>query len=128
MPATILPVAKAIYLSDYHFGYDNGKADLYGVFHEIVPDAYPHVQRRFCVYAQLVRGLGRIPFFVDVVHAATGRLIRTSHTNFLKFVTREIVIQVALTMEGCVFEEPGLYLVELYCDNTCIGDVSLRLV
>ena len=35
MSASILPVAKALYLCDYHVGYSNGKVDLYGLFNAI---------------------------------------------------------------------------------------------
>src|SRR5205807_5480397 len=107
------------------FGYERGKVDLYGIFHAVRPPAYPHVLRRFCVFSQLVGGLGEIPFFVDVTYPKRARLVRTTQTNVLNFANRQQVVQLATSIENCLFPEPGLYLVELYCDNVCIADVSL---
>jgi hypothetical protein len=46
--AIVVPVAKAMYLCDYHVGNPNGKVDLYGLFNAIRPDnGYPHTQGRF---------------------------------------------------------------------------------
>ena len=63
----VVPVAKAMYLCDYQIGYDNGKVDLYGLFNAIRPaNGYPYTCSRFCIFAQLTDGQGRIPFFIDV--------------------------------------------------------------
>jgi hypothetical protein len=69
----VLPIAKAVYHCDYHVGYENGKVDLYGLFNAIRPKEYPYVVGRFCVFAQLVNGLGQTPFFFDVRQSAPGR-------------------------------------------------------
>lgn len=123
----IVPVAKGIYLCDYAIGYENSKGDLYGLFNAIRPSNYPHTQGRFCVFAQLINGLGRIPFFIDIRDAARHQLIHTTQTNHLLFPDRNTVVQLAVTIEQCPFPESGVYLVELYCDNTWISDTSLLL-
>jgi hypothetical protein len=65
----IVPVARALYLCDYHIGFSDGKVDLYGLFNAIRPShGYPYAQGRFCVFAQLVNGLGKVPFFVTPCH------------------------------------------------------------
>ena len=32
-----------------------------------------------------------------------------------------------MSIEGCRFEEPGMFLVELFCDNTWVSDATLLL-
>ncbi len=125
--ATVLPVAKGIHLCDYHIGYANGKVDLYGLFNSIRPASYPHTQGRFCVFAQLVNGLGKIPFFVDVRDGRNEQLIHTTLIHHLLFPSRSTVVQMALRIEQCLFQQPGVYLVELYCDNTWVCDTTLLL-
>src|SRR5262249_16925390 len=105
--AGVLPVAKGVYLCDYHVGYDNGKVDLYGLFNAIRPQEYPLRQGRFCVFAQLVNGLGPTSFFFDIRQASTNELIYTTNTNTLSFPDRTTVVQLAMDIRGCLFSEPG---------------------
>jgi hypothetical protein len=127
MASSVQPSAKALYLCDYHVGYENGKVDLYGLFNAIRPATYPHTQQRFCIFAQLVGGLGQVPFFIDIRYAATDGLVYTTARNVLSFPDQMTVVQVALAIEGCQFEQPGMYLVELFCDNAWVCDATLLL-
>jgi hypothetical protein len=128
MAALIVPVARAIYLCDYHFGYSNGKIDLYGLFNAIRPQGgYPYTRSRFCFFAQLTNDLGRVPFFVDIRFAATDELVWMTETRELNFPDRHSIVQLALLIEGCRFERAGLYGLELFCDNTWVCDTQLLL-
>ena len=124
----VVPVAKAMYLCDYHIGYSNGKVDLYGLFNAIRPQkGFPYTRGRFCILAQLVNGLGQVPFFIDVRFAQTDELVHTTETRSLTFPNRNTVVQVAMGIEGCRFQTAGLYLLELFCDNTWVCDTQLLL-
>jgi len=126
--ASIVPVAKALTLCDFHIGYSDGKVDLYGLFNAIRPhDGYPYTRGRFCVFAQLISGLGNVPFFVDIRFLATDELIWTTETRELSFPNRTTVVQLALMIEGCRFHRPGLYVLELFCENTWVCDTQLLL-
>lgn len=126
--ASVVPVAKAMTLCDFHIGYSDGKVDLYGLFNAIRPQSgYPYTRSRFCVFAQLVNGLGRIPFFVDIRFAETDELIWTTEVRELTFRDRTTIAQLALLIEGCRFDRPGLYFLELFCDNTWVCDTQLLL-
>lgn len=126
--ASVVPVAKAMTLCDYHFGYSDGKVDLYGLFNAIRPEAgYPYNCWRFCVFAQLVNGLGQVPFFVDIRFSETDELVWNTEVRHLRFPDRTTVVQLALSIEGCPFERPGLYTLELFCDNTWVCDTRLLL-
>jgi hypothetical protein len=109
-------------------GYEGGKTDIYGLFNAIRPASYPHTQSKFSIFAQLAGGLREVPFFVDLVLRARNELTWTTEVRQLQFPDRDRVVQLALEIQGCVFPEPGPYLVELYCDNVCIADVPLQLL
>jgi hypothetical protein len=99
-----------------------------GIFTAIRPLSYPHIQKHFVIYAQLISGLGLAPFYFDVRFAQTGQLIRTTNTHVLNFPNRDKVIELALTMQGCPFPQPGIYLIELYCNGQWVADTSLELL
>lgn len=128
MATVIVPVAKGMYLCDYVIGAEKGKVDLYGLFNAIGPqDGYPYTRGRFCVFAQLVGGQGKVPFFVDIRYAPTDELVYLTETKALDFPDRETIVQMAVGIEGCTFEKPGLYLLELFCDNQWVCDARLLL-
>jgi hypothetical protein len=128
MAPLIVPGAKSLYLCDHHVGYSNGKVDLYGLFNAIRPaDGYPHSRTRFCVFVQMSGGLGTIPIYLDIRFAETEELIWTTELRQLSIPDRHTIAQVALTVEGCRFERPGLYLLELFCNNAWVCDTTLLL-
>ena len=128
MPNVTLPFARALFLCDWVFSLDYDKTDLYGLFNAIRAESYPHVQVRFCLFAQLAGGLGNISFYADVIFRQRDELVRMTEVRQLNFPSRDMVVQLALEVQGCPFSEPGSYLLELYCDNVCVADVPLLLV
>lgn len=124
----IIPFAKALYLCDGHLGFANQKADLVGIFNAIRAPFYPHSQRRMVIFAQLIGGLGRVPFYFDITLPAAGQLVHTSNVHFLNFPRREKLVQLAYTIHGCTFPKAGVYLVELFCDGQWVADTSLELL
>jgi hypothetical protein len=125
---TIVPFAKALYLCDGHLGFANQKTDLMGLFNTIRAPKYPHVQKQFVIFAQLVGGLGQVPFYIDVRLPQTGQLLHTTNTHVLQFPHRDKLVQLAYTMQDCLFPMPGVYLVELFCDGQWVADTPLDLV
>jgi len=124
----IIPVVKALYLCDGHIGFPNQKTDLVGIFNSIRPKKYPHIQKQFVIFAQLISGLGQVPFFLDVRYAATGQLVHTTNTQLLHFPHRDKLVQLAYTMRDCPFHQSGRYLVELFCDGQWVADTTLELL
>ncbi len=127
MSTGVVPIARALYLCDYHIESARHKVDLYGIFNAIAPASYPHTQRQFCVFAQLTGGQGQVPFFVDIVFASQNELVHTTAPRHLTFRHRTELVQLALALDECSFPRPGMYLVELYCDNTWVADAPLLL-
>ena len=101
--------------------------NLYALFDALRPRQYPHTQPSFVCFAQLTGGLGDIPCHIDIRRASDTELIRTTNVLLLHFSNREQLLHVRVNIEGCVFESPGVYLVELYCDNTWVADTVLLL-
>jgi hypothetical protein len=123
--ATIMPVAQALYLCDGHLGFPGGKSDLMGLFNSIRATHYPHVQRQFVVFARLLQGLGQVSFYVDIRFAPTQQLTHVSSTHTLVFPDRDTVVEMALTLKGARFPQPGIYLVELFCEGQFVADTRL---
>ncbi len=125
---SINPVAKALYLCDGHIGSANQKTDLVGLFNSIRPARYPHAQQYLVVFAQLLGGLGQVPFYIDFRYAADGALVHTTSAQLLHFSARHSLIQMVHTIRGCVFPQPGTYLVELFCNGQWVADTTLELL
>lgn len=123
--AVIPPVAKTLYLCDGHIGFPNQKTDLIGLYNSIAASSYPYVKKNFVIFAQLVQGLGLVPFNVDIRHAASDQLVYASNVHHLNFPDRDKLVQLAYTVQGCTFAQAGIYLVELYCDGKWVGDTTL---
>lgn len=123
--ATILPVAQGLYLCDGHIGYSGGKTDLVGLFNSIRPGSYPHVQTQFVVFARLHQGSGQVSFYVDIRYAPTQQLTHMSGTHKLSFPDRDTVVEMALTLKGVRFSQPGVYLVELICETQWVADARI---
>jgi hypothetical protein len=86
------------------------------------------MQRHFVIYAQLISGLGKVPFYFDVRFARTSQLIRTTNIHTLNFSRRDKLVELALTMQRCPFPQPGIYLIELHCHSQWVADTSLELI
>jgi hypothetical protein len=126
MAGVIVPVAKALYLCE-EVDVEGGMTNLYALFSAIRPRHYPHRHESFVCFAQLVGGLGHVPCHVDIRRAETGQLVYCTNILPLHFPDRDTLLQVRVNIEGCEFEAPGIYLVELYCDNTWVADTVIRL-
>lgn len=88
-PPMITPVAKTLFLCDGYIGFPNQKTNLVGLFNAIRLTQYPHDQGQFVVFAQLIGGLGHVPFRLDVRDAVTDQLVRTTQTQTLHFPHRK---------------------------------------
>ena len=128
MAQSITPFARALYVCDYVIGYENGKMDIYGLINAIRPDGYPHTQNRFCVFAQLVGGLGNVPFSIDIIYRPLDGVVWSAKVRHLRFPSREVVVQMVAEIRNCTFPDPGPYLLELYCNGVAVADVPLLLL
>lgn len=98
-----------------------------GIFNAIRPVHYPHLQKQLVIFAQLLGGLGQVPFYFDVRYAADGTLIHSTTAKLLHFADRDTIVQMVYT-GACVFPKPGIYLVELVCNGQWVADTTLKLL
>lgn len=127
MAQPILPFAHPLFLCDQYLVRDRGKVDFLGAFDSISPMVYPHTHRNMYVVAHLSGGLGVVSTHIEVKHAATDTVVGATGPRPLTFPDRDVLIRLASGIQGVRFPEPGIYLVELHCDNTCVADTRLRL-
>ena len=125
---TITPVAKALYICDGTIGFANQKTDLMGIFNAIRAPQYPHRQGHFVIFAQLLGGLGQVPFYFDIRYAADGTPVHSTKARLMYFPNRDTIVQMAYTMQDCPFPQPGIYLIELFCNGQWVGDTTLKLL
>ena len=52
-------------------------------------------------------------YILDIRFAPTDRLVYPNEQRYLRFPDRTRIVQMALTIEGCRFLSPGLYLLEV---------------
>jgi hypothetical protein len=131
MTPVILPLVKSVYLCDDALRDPNtGKIHLLGAFTGIrLPEglAFPYRQPRFCVFARFVDGYGPIPFRVKIVSARSGDAIFETQDHTIRFTDRLATAWASFRIVDCLFDEPGVYLAELYCGGLFVDDRSLTL-
>ncbi len=98
-----------------------------GIFDSIAVPSYPFIQPYFVVFARRKQGCGSLSFWVEIRFAITSQLLTSSHINWLVFPNRDIVVNMAMTMNGVSFPRAGLYLVELFIENQWVADTTLEL-
>ena len=125
MSNEIIPVSRSLYLCDFHVGYQDGKVDLYGIFNAIRADSFPLARPRLVVFVQLSGGIGDVPFYFDVRQDGTDVGICTTPIRSMRFSSRTAVIQLAMTIEGVHFPEPGMYVIDLFCHNKWVCDATV---
>jgi hypothetical protein len=79
------------------------------------------------VVAHLSGGLGSIDTHIEIRHAETDVVVAMTPQRALVFPNREVLVRLARGVQRVTFPQPGIYLIELYCKNTCTADTRLTL-
>ena len=124
--AVVVPVAKTLFLCGDVTSVGRLR-NLYGVYHQVRPKLFPHT-RDLVAFAQLGEGLGEVSVHVDVRRAADGHLLHSTPPLVVRFQRRTQIVQLVLRVTNVRFPAAGVYLVELYGNNTWVGDVRLELL
>lgn len=127
MAQPIIPFAQPLVICDDYTPGAAGKLNLLDCYHTIRTDTFPHIHDELCVVAHLAGGLGTVTVFIEVRNAATGELAFWTHPHQFHIPNRETVVRFVNRLEDVPFSEPGIYLIELYCQNTPIADFRLRV-
>ena len=70
---------------------------------------------------------GPLRVFVDVRSLTTVELIYRIDPKVVTFASRTSVANIVFRVEACRFPSAGLYLVQLFCDNSWVCDAQLTL-
>lgn len=132
MATNVLPIAKAVYLSDDVVqDRQSRKLHVVGIFNAIRPpgqQTYPYQPRQICVFAQLTGGLGEVSVHVEIVEAATEEAIYVFQEQRIRFATRRSTVSACFRIRDCEFPAAGVYIVELYCNGLFLDDRALELL
>lgn len=132
MTISLLPVVKSVYLcDDVVQDAENRKINLLGIFNSLRPrqgPGYPYHLREFCVFAQMVGGIGEAPARVEIVSAQRDEVVYAFPTQHVHFADRHTVVSVCFRIRNCPFPAAGVYFVELFCNNSFVDDRALRLL
>jgi hypothetical protein len=127
MASAIVPVAQPLMLCE-EIDVEGGMVNVYGLFNALRPQSFPYTRELLCVFAQLRGGLGELSVRFEILRARDEFSIRTSEIHRLRFERRTQLLRLWVQIEHVVFEEPGVYLVQLFCDDTWVADVSLEVL
>lgn len=127
-PLDMTPLARSLLLCEYLYPMGGERIGLVGVMNRLRPKAYPYTQPRLYTFAQLADGSGEVSAYVRVRAGEGDEVIITSPAKRLVFPTPIHAVQVGFLITGCIFPEPGEYVVELICDEVVVADAPLRLL
>lgn len=127
MARTSLPVLRGLFLSLGTTFRERAQLDLLAVFNTLTIQEFPCSLDEFFVTSQLTDGRGRMAFGADVIEAETDELIHRTSPHEVNFPTPLQVVKLVIHVREIVFPRPGVYFLELNCDNQVIADTRMIL-
>jgi hypothetical protein len=89
---------------------------------------FPLLQRELCVLVQLTECRGKGEFWVQIVQADTGKVVRRTRTRSHDFGNDPLeVTGIPFRIRDCPFPEAGLYWVQFWYNNHMIAEEPLAL-
>src|SRR4051794_16178838 len=122
MANVLVPVAQPLMMCE-ETDLEGGLVNVYGLFNSLHAMSFPYRRELFSVFVQLRGGLGNVTVHYDLVRARDGRVIYFTNPHQIRFDRRTQLVQSITHFGSIVFQEPGVYLVQLFCDNTWVADV-----
>ncbi len=131
MPAVVLPVVKSIFLCDRVMADpQTGKLTVEGLFNSLrvgfVPNAVSVVEE-FSVFAEFIGGVSDATVRIEIVQSETERVVVRTADRTLQFPGRHTTLAVSFQIADLAVSEPGVYFVELYCNDVFVDDRALRI-
>jgi hypothetical protein len=132
MTAVLHPVGKIVYVCDDvvadPVSHKPSVLNLWEVVRIPAGASFPYTLGKMCVVALMRDGQGEVRFRADLLRADTLEVIRRSKDYLVNFVDRHRSTLVAIRLKEVLFPQPGLYLVELFCEGTFVDDqlISVR--
>jgi hypothetical protein len=89
---------------------------------------FPYALGKLCAVAWMRDGFGTARFRVDVVDPMSNTVIRRSQTYTYSFPDRRRSALIVIRLRDVVFPQPGLYLVEFFCEDQFIDDQPIQIL
>jgi hypothetical protein len=130
--AAVIPVAKSLFLAD-NVLLDQGsqKIHVLGIYNTVRPpegSGYPFRLRRLCAFCQLADAIGHVAAHIRIVDLHHDRALFRSTVANLYFASRRSTVAALFRLPGLVFPSPGIYCVELYCQEQFVDDRLITLL
>jgi hypothetical protein len=129
MAQTVLPRVQAMVVCDEieESDRDTEAINLAGVRAVIVSPVFPHVWPQLCVFVQMNGHRCEVQCHVEVESLATDEKIAETEPMTFSFEDPTVVMPMQFRLYNCVFPAPGVYYVQLYCEQKLIGERPLLL-
>lgn len=132
MASAVAPIVKSVFLCDHvEVDPETGKPTVHGLFNslrvEFVPDAVS-VLEDFCVFAEFIGGVSDAFVRVEIVHSETGTVVVHTPNRLLHFPERHTIVYLSMRIAELAVAEPGVYIVELYCNDSFVDDRVLNVM
>ena len=131
MSEAVLPIVKSVFLcDDVAIDQQTGKPSVTGLFNslrvEFLAGAVSVIDE-FCVFAEFVGGIAPATVRIEITRARTNTVVVRTTDRTLRFRGRHTTLAVSFRIENLAVPEPGVYLVELYCNDVFVDDRLLRI-
>jgi hypothetical protein len=131
MAGSLKPVLKGVYVCDDVVGNPVGGkpmiVNLWDTWWVAPGGTFPVRVGKLCVFAWLRGGRGRLTFRVDIVSARTGAVLGRTARRELDMSEPNKSYYLKVVIQDFPFPEPGMYSVELFCDDEFLDDQPLSI-
>lgn len=119
-------ITKDLTICDYHEQRPRSrKVDLIGVTTSFwAVDGFPHTVREFCVYAELVNGVGNQTFRIKLFEKGSEDPLREYAPQEVYFPDQFVIKPFAAYISGLTLFAPGVYLIKLFNGVDEIGETE----
>jgi hypothetical protein len=93
-----------------------GKKSLVGIFNNIAATDFPCRHQTLYVYSVLTEGIGQYEGALRCVYLQSGKTI-INLTGPINFPNPLSTVEFIFELKSIVFEQEGVYVFELFCDN-----------
>jgi len=125
-------VRYLIVCEDIQTAVDNPRrVTLVGLINSIRPlelPPFPLLYREICVFLQLTECRGPADGRIEIQHADSGQVVFRTRTRTIPFGIDPLeVVAVSFRLRNCLFDEPGLYWVQLWYNEQMLAQQPLLL-
>jgi hypothetical protein len=104
-----------------------GKKSLIGIFNNITSPTFPCRHPSISVYLSMTEGHGSYQMRLRIINEETGGAIAEVQGQ-LPFPDKNFVAELAINFVGLEFPAPGLYSIELYCDESLVLERRFHVI